>query len=263
MDSKLKEYLAVVEAWAEKYPKEVVRKTFASYISDARYEEMRLPLTYRHGLTVEKNIRLDFAQTLSNHFWKDLPEEEQRYRIWTDICWARSSNQLTDEMLEEYSGHWEWSVISSSKDITVDFIERHKDNIVFKNICVDLGEEFAHKYWDKLGDALRFFKLSKEDTFKAVKEKKLGLSKLDTYKGTWGYSDLIDLLKIVRPYDLSEALCRFQLNAQEKIKLLDWMDSNNYSFEEDSSYNSLIATLLDDPKLTLQEKKDIKYYAIL
>ncbi len=244
-----------LDAYLEKYPKDHIRNSFTTYITEESYHMRKRLLLFKVVVGEERNLPRDFVDKylhLATEHAKN--DSDLEYCKWNLYNAAIRKTDL--DKLGPYLDVADWSYISRRKDLTLDFVNKHLDKISVDKITVNLGEEFISDHLSKMNEfSLYNMDLSQELILKTmeahgcklvnfIKSPHFDLEFVLKHKekitcGEWGriieklspsYNQIMDILKMLEPKE-----------------------------ENRERWNDLIRTCLDVKRLTLRQKKEIKW----
>lgn len=255
-----------LEPYLSKYSDKDIKDNFMNglfYMTPEEFDNKREMLLFRTVVAKEKNISLAFVEKGMELFFQDLKEKDPKeydYRKWTSISFAIQNHELTEEFVEEFKDHIDWETISRSKQVTLEFYNKYKEKIHLNKILVNLGHEFIEENFEKFGENLHQMELSAKLIKKALKEKKLSPKRLSEQK-KFTKTILLDCLDRFSLEAMNDIYRQFEFEFEEIMKIANHYSAKEY--DDSSDFNYLISKMLDKKELTLEQKKDIKYLAVI
>lgn len=241
-----------------KYSKEEVKKHFANYISDEKWEEFKDTFMFHFVVAKEKELPRWFVNEHLPLVTRGITDQSEiDYRTWNIFSWVIQNYPLGDKLLSEYGDKVKWDSLSARKDLTLEFINQHRDKIIIKSIQADLGEEFINAHLEEMD----VYNLKRMNLTLAQAEKLMALKKAKV-RDWWGQKfftkeyAMANILKLQN--DVTDLNRRFNFTFTEKLQVLKVLE--NGSFEQEG-WNEIIQSFMDSGDLTLSEQKDIKWLA--
>lgn len=250
-----------LEDFFSKYDKETVKKHFSSYISDDKWDKNKNLFMFFFVISKEKNLpRCFINDNLHMIDSMDVDDKEKEYQYWRVFSQVIFNYELGDKLFVEYGDKVDFDSISRREDMTLEFFNKHKDKIKLSNVRANLGSDFINENLLELDNALlKKVKLSWEQAKILIDNKKMSYIDFSNQ----AFFDKEFVLKNIKNSSIHRHIDnlhqRFNFNFAEMMSILNGLDDRM----DDEEYNQVIVMFLDDDKLSLEQKKDIKYMAIL
>lgn len=242
----------------DKYSKEDIKAHFRSYITDAVWEAKKELFLFHFVCSKEKALPRSFIdENLPLILTHTTKPEEVKYEEDRIFSQAIFFYPLGDELVSQYGDKIDWESISYRKDLTLEFFNAYKDKIKLKRITADLGEEFISEHLFELElYNLKNMNLTLEQAERLIKEKKAKVE--DFWRQKFFTKDFaLSRLRELQ-YRIIELNERFKFTFEEKLKLLKEIER---FYSEDSQWNRIISEFMESGELTLEQQKEIKWYA--
>lgn len=252
-----------LEQYVSKYTESDIRKNFMNYISPENYALHFEKLLFGTVITSEKNLSISFLEKGFQIYYTELKERDPKeydYIRYTRICFAMQNHDLTDEFIQEYRDNIDWSQISRRKDISLEFFEKYKDKIIVKEMGADLGHKFIEEHFESFGENITRMELSAKLISRALREKKASVRSLAIQK-KFSAKILMDNFETFSLEVMTDLYPRFLLSYEDTLKIAKFHHSKDY--DDYGKYNDLILAMLRNEKLTLEQKKEIKYLSVI
>ena len=236
---------------------EGIKKNYISYISDETYNKHRNTLIFKAMLSKKQNLPFDFINEGIASFKNNEELKDQVYWIYSSIS---QHQKLTPELLKEYKEHLDWDSISRRSDLTPEFITKHMDKLDLSKIRVPMPKEFIDKYFTELGrDSLMYQTLTEEQIIRAIKEEKMN-------PVFFLQQEIVDQEFIINNYQL---MGKEWVSVFNKIKfskgkdILELLNKIQDYYEYSYAWNRVIESVLDNQKLTKNQRKEVMYLSCL
>lgn len=250
-----------LEKYFDTYSREDIKKAYWSYIDDDYYEDNKLVLLFVFLTTKIKNMPRDFVDKYL-HLVTDYAKNEDELLCKKAMTYSRviSNLDLDDKYLEPYLDVINWDEFSARKDLTLEYFEKYKDKINISRIRADLGRRFLTANLEKMD--------------------KYTLEKMNLSKKLMIQTNEIHKIRLFRFHKLKDFSFEFALSHMEKFNGEEWLslikkyrpdfektmtfiEKLEEHLEEDPEWNEIIGELLSAEGLSVEQKKDIKWYCHL
>lgn len=238
-----------------KYTDDEIRSVFLNYLSGEALNQNRERLVFRTVIIKEKNTPRSFVEKGVSLFFDKVTEKLAGYYHQNCLEFAMRNHDLNDSFFTEYAEAINWDDISKREDLTLDIFVKYREKIKVGLLRVDFGTKFINDYFEEFGENIVNMKLTAKQIERVILEKrKVPLTKLAKEQKKFNskiFMDHIDLFGFDRTLSLFRIL---ELDFEQMIKILE-------NFKECDGINDLICEMLGIKELTLEQRKDIKYFA--